>query len=399
MRTKAPAWLLPCLLAIGTTAAQDLKWGGSVRFYQFFRLEGLPESPFTNDRRDSEFGSFRFTLESRFNPRLKFEAHAVLDFLSPPSFGSSSLATGQSRTYLPLEHDFTGASADYDLVGRFDRLNLQLDFDSFRVVAGRQAVTWGVTYFWPVMDLFSPFAPQRVDRDYKEGVDAIRVTVPLGAYSEVQVIAASLGSSLGDDGAAAALARLHLGRIDLGLMGGKFHRDTVAGAFLTTGIQGTAYRGEVTWTLSGDPGDRLIDRRTFFRASLGLDRQLSPKVSLTLEFSYNGFGAGSPSQYALLAQSDRVQRGEVTALGTFYAGTALTWQLHPLWTLSQAVLVNWQDPSALWVPTLQWSTSDNSTVILGAQAGFGGEFGADLSLRSEYGPAPATLFAALQWYF
>ncbi len=340
MRIKGPIWLLCCLLLVGTAAAQDLKWGGSVRYYQFFRLEGLPESPFIDDRRDSEFGSFRFTLESRLHPRLKFEAHAVADFLSPPIFLSSSLATGQSRTFLPLEHDFTGTSADYDLVGRFDRLSLQMDFDSFRIVAGRQAVTWGVTYFWPVMDLFSPFAPQRVDRDYKEGVDAVRVTVPVGAYSEVQVIAAALGSSASDDGAAAALARLHLGPLDLGLMGGKFHRDTVAGAFFTTGFQGTAYRGEFTWTLSGDPRDRLIDRRTFFRASFGLDRQLTPDLGLTLEFSYNGFGAGSPSQYALLALSDRVQRGEVNALGTYYAGTALTWQLHPLWTLSHAVLVN-----------------------------------------------------------
>jgi hypothetical protein len=182
-------------------------------------------------------------------------------------------------------------------------------------------------------------------------------------------------------------------------MGGKFHRDTVAGAFFTTGIQGTAYRGEFTWTLSGDPRDRLIDRRTFFRASLGLDRQLTPDVSFTLEFSYNGFGAGSASQYALLSLSDRVQRGEVNALGTYYAGAALNWQLHPLWTLSNSVLVNWQDPSALWIPALNWSSSDNSTVLLGVQMGFGGEFDQNLSLRSEYGPAPATVFAAIEWYF
>ena len=390
--------LLPVLFALTPDLpAQSFNWGGSVRAYQFFRVEDLPETPF-NLRRDTEFGSFRFTLTTKFHPRVKWETHAVLDFLSPRLSGAGSLVAGENAAYLPLEHEFSD-STSYTLLGRFDRLNLQLDFDSVRVVVGRQAISWGVTYFWPAIDLFSSFAPQRIDRDFKEGVDAIRVTVPLGKYSEVEVIGAGLGSSLSDDGAAAAQARIYLGRLDIGLIAGKFHRDTVAGAFFTAGVRGIAYRGEVAWTLSGDPHDRRLDRRQFWRASFGIDRQLSPEVTATLEFSYNGYGVGSPSQYRLLAQSDRVQRGEVSALGTYYTGMAVSWQIHPLWTMTQTVLVNWQDPSVFWIPALQWSTSDNSTLLFAAQSGFGGGLNPDLSLRSEYGPVPTTLFAAVKWYF
>ena len=137
-------------------------------------------------------------------------------------------------TYLPLEHDFTD-STRVDLDGSLDRLNLRFDFDSIRVVAGRQAVTWGVTYFWPALDLFAPFSPRRVDRDYKPGIDAIRAIIPWGDYSELEVIGGVLGPSLQRDGTLGALARIYLGPVDVGLMGGKFHRDTVVGGFFTAG--------------------------------------------------------------------------------------------------------------------------------------------------------------------
>lgn len=404
-RGISPGNLRALGLALATTlfltplSAQSFDWGGSFRYFQFLRTESLPEFPGASSRRDSEFSSLRLTLTSQWTPQVKFESHAVLDFLSPPAVGAASLATGSSSTYLPLERDFTG-SEDYDLTGRFDRLNLQVNLDNgIRLVAGRQAITWGVTYFWPVMDLFSSFAPERVDREYKEGVDAIRANFPLGAYSELQVIGAVLGSSLKNDGAAAAQLRLHLGRLDLGLMGGKFHRDTVAGVFITTDWRGAAVRAETTWTQSGDPFDRTIGRRTFWRASGGIDRQLSPDWNLTFEFSFNGYGFSQAEDFLLLSQSDRIQRGEVNALGRYFGGAALSWELHPLWTLSNTLLVNWQDPSALWIPVLEWSTGDDSAIQFGAQSGFGGEFDSDLRPRSEYGPAPVTLFASARWYF
>lgn len=400
LRSTTVAYLLLFLAAsLGAPAlqAQTFDWGGSLRWYQFLRAESAEEEIFGR-RRDTEFGSARFTLESELGPKVVFQAHAVFDFLSPPVISAASTATGRSQNYLPLDHDFTD-SEDYDLTGRFDRLNLQFNFRNARIVAGRQAITWGVTYFWPVMDLFSSFAPERIDRDYKEGVDALRLTVPIGAFSEVQVIGAVLGTGFSDDQALAAQTRLYLGRFDLGLMGGKFHGDTVAGLFLTTDLAGSALRGEATWTDSGDPRDGLLGRSSFWRASLGVDRQLTPDVGFTLEFSYNGFGASGSEDYLLVAQTDRVQRGEVNALGKYYTGASFTWQIHPLWSLTNTVLVNWQDPSSFVIPALSWSSSDNSTILLGAQIGIGGEFDESLAPQSEYGPAPATMFAAITWYF
>jgi hypothetical protein len=388
-----------------TLQGQDLSWGGSIRGYQFLELEEVlpdeaepPVKDLFSGRQDTELLMLRLTLETSFTQHIKLEVHPLLQFASPSLTGSSQLATDITPTYLPLDHTFT-ATAQVDLNGSLDRFNFQFDFESIRVVAGRQAVTWGVTYFWPALDLFAPFSPGRVDRDYKPGIDAIRVTIPWGDYSEMEIIGGVLGSSLKRDGTLGALARIYLGPIDVGLMGGRFHRDTVAGGFFTSDVSGTGVRGEINWTQSGDEADRPRDRQTFWRAAVGVDRQLLPTVSLTLEFSFNGYGTSEASEYLALAGADRIVRGEINALGRGYAGMSTAWQFHPLGTLSNGLLLNWQDPSALWIPTCSWSTGNNSVFLLGAQVGLGKELLPQGVPRSEYGSTPSTIYAAFQQYF
>ena len=392
------ALFLPGILLISTleVRSQSLDLGGSARGYFFFRLEDLPE--FIDLRRDTEFTSFRFTLDSEFNPSIRLQAHAVLDFLSPPGSGAARIAQSRPSTYLPLDGILSEGDSHL-LTGRFDRLNLQFKINDVRVIVGRQAISWGVAHFWPTVDLFSSFAPERIDRDYKDGVDAARAIVPLGNYSELQVIGAVLGPSFREDGSAAAQLRFHMGTWDLGMVGGRFHGDTVAGVFITTDVQGTAYRGEVTWTRSGAAEDQLLDRERFWRVSLGLDRQLTPTTGISGEFHFNGVGVGDPSQYVRLAMTDRVSRGDVRSLGRYYTGGGFNWQMHPLVTLNQALLFNWNDHSLLWLPSLNWSTSDNSSLLLGAQWGIGPGVKDEMSIESEYGPVPATLYIGAKWYF
>jgi hypothetical protein len=356
----------------------------------------------TLSRRDTELLILRFTGNTFFGQHVRLETHPLLEFVSPSRLlGPSGLATSTTRTFLPLEHIFIH-NPDVELIGSFDRLNLQFDLNRVRIVIGRQAVTWGVAYFWPSLDLFAPFSPRRVDRDYKPGIDAIRATIPLGDFSEVEVIGAILGPSLSRDGTLAALTRFNLGPLDWGLMGGRFHRDTVAGSFLTTDAWGTGLRAEVSWTQSGDPEDRVRDRRTFWRAAAGVDRQLTPTFLVSAEFSFSGYGASQASDYLDWATADRVLRGEINALGRFYTGVSGVWNFHPLGTLTNTVLINLQDPSTLWVPSFQWSTSNNSDVLAGAQIGIGKGLqssGMGPVPQSEYGVIPNTLFVAIRVYF
>ena len=382
-------WVLtaPCL------QARDLDWGGSIRSYLFLR-----ERPVPGARRDSELAILRLTSNLELTRRVRVESHAILNFLSPPLSTSADLADSPATLYLPMERHLVNRP-EGRLLAAFDRLNLELEFDPLDVIVGRQALTWGVSYFWPALDLFAPFAPQRLDRDYKPGIDAVRGVLRLGQFSELEVVAASLGPDPGEDRAAGFQLRLNAGSVDVGIMGGSFHGDDVAGLFVTSDLAGTGLRGEVSWTRSGDATDAERNRETFWRGSIGVDQQLTPYLTLILEGAYNGYGTGTPGEYPLYFDSDRISRGEVNGTGRFYGGVSLALLLHPLCTFSSTALFNGSDGSLLWLPSLTWSTGNDSELLVGSQFGFGAGPGLDGHPGTEYGGVPRTLFVGFKQYF
>jgi len=182
-------------------------------------------------------------------------------------------------------------------------------------------------------------------------------------------------------------------------MGGWFHRDTVIGSFVTADVKGTGLRGELVWTKSGDPEDSDRQREKFWRGSVGLDRQLTSSLNLVSELAWNGYGTCDPSEYLSWLEADRVLRGEVNGLGRAYGGGSLSWMMHPLLTLSNTVLINLSDSSFLWIPSLIWSTGNNSEVVVGGQFSLGHKPTEDGTLRSEYGSVPGIIFGALKLFF
>lgn len=385
---------LTILLLGSICLGQDHIFGGSVRGYGFLAVEEVQGA----DYKGSALLLGRATQESYLGDNVVFEAHGLLSGLAPQQLGGTRIAVSPSRTFLPLQTVFVDKE-DFLLIGSLDRLNFQFDLEKARLVVGRQAVTWGVSYFWPAVDLFAPFAPQQIDRDYKAGVDAVRLVIPMNAFSEVEFVGAVLGSSFKRDGSGGALLRWNLGPADVGLMGGWFHRDTVIGSFVTADVKGTGLRGELVWTNSGDPEDRDRQRERFWRSSVGLDRQLTSSLNLVSELAWNGYGTCDSAGYLSWLDADRVVRGEVNGLGRVYAGGSLSWMMHPLLTLSNTLLINVNDPSSLWIPSLLWSTGNNSEVMVGGQLSIGHKPAKDGTLRSEYGSVPGIIFAALKLFF
>jgi hypothetical protein len=183
------------------------------------------------------------------------------------------------------------------------------------------------------------------------------------------------------------------------MMAGHFHEDTVVGAFVTANVRGTGLRAEVSFTDSGSSLDAILDREHFWRATVGIDRQLTPTISLMAECAWNGFGTDDPDRYPLIAAADRVQRGEVNSVGRSYLGGSLTWQAHPLASVTGAALLNLGDASGLLLPHLDWSLADNLALVFGGVFGLGPGLRADGRPRSEYGTSGETVYAAIKLYF
>jgi hypothetical protein len=381
------------LLLLNHALAEEWDLGADVRYFQFLALEDLPGT-----RRDAELFALRLKVEAIFTDSLSFEAHGLLEARSPVLATGASIATGGTRRYFDLEGNILNSS-DISATAEFDRLNLRLDRENYRLVVGRQAITWGVNYFWPALDLFAPFAPERIDRDYKAGVDAIRLTIPTGDFSEWDIVVAGQGSNIADDFSAAVLRRWNMANSDVGFMAASSHSDWVLGGFFVTELWGNGIRGEVAYTDSGDELDVEIGRADFWRASLGLDRQLSEKLTLVGEIAWSGYGATRPGDYLRILRADRVSRGEVNALGRPYAGVSLAWQAHPLLMVNGVGLANLDDGSILLQPTGTWSVSDNGTVLFGVIIGIGKGMTESGQLGSEYGATPTTVWGAFKYYF
>ncbi|MGA7827163.1 MAG: hypothetical protein WCA04_05860, partial [Geobacteraceae bacterium] len=87
--------------------------------------------------------------------------------------------------------DLTSVISENDdlvLYHRIDRLVLTLKPDWGVVRVGRQAVTWGNGLLFNPMDLFNPFAPTDIEREYKIGDDMVSLQTPLGGSGNLQVL-------------------------------------------------------------------------------------------------------------------------------------------------------------------------------------------------------------------
>jgi len=346
----------------------------------------------------------RLTAGGRPNDRIAFECHWVLSqdfFTAGRAAGVAGLGlSGTSDRYRVADMEASwgdGDSSGYSLV---DRVNIKLSFPQADLTIGRQAITFGQTYFWNPLDVFSPFDPRSFDRDYKPGVDAYRLDLPMGSFGGGNIIYASnwTGNAL--------LVRL-FGEIlgwDLAVQGGK----VCGGNEVGTGASGEAgpleVRGEASWFFSkmddpipSSPSVKLLDDS--FTGVAGLGRKITPEVGVEAEYLYNG--SGLPGN--LDAAAERVAAGDALHMGRHLAGVSVSWQAMPLLQTQLACLWSFSDRSLALQPGLTYSISDESELVVGALLNSGRRPSTDASgmshLRSEFGTNPNVFYAEYKVYF
>ncbi len=272
---------------------------------------------------------------------------------------------------------------------------------------GRQAIGWGVGLNWAPLDLLIGFSPVQLDREYRLGVDAVRFLVPLGSFTEGEIVYAAYGTRF-DDHATALRLRTTFPEagIDVGFIAGKYFEDAVAGALIVGEIAGVGLHSSLNLThhFGSDSGPR-----DFARFVAGADYRFSGNVFAVLEYYFNGWGASRPSRYINRFTSDRLRRGELFNLGRHYLGFVVDWEAHPLVHLGARGQSNLADPSAQIGPLLTLSVSDEATLECGAFFALGeggaalrseiGEMPTGVVLRSELGNSPHLFFAAAKVYF
>jgi len=280
-----------------------------------------------------------------------------------------------------------------------DRLNLRVPLGgSLSVRVGRQTISWASTLLLTPADPFTPFNPADPFREFRGGVDAVRMQAYPGPFSEVEAVLRPV--RLDGRTVWSALGRWQgLARgWELSAWGGALHEEAAAAVGTAGAVGDTGVRGELSL--------RRHDGGWTARGALGMDRWLEVAdrdLRISGEIRHDGLGARSGEALPEILAGDPYRRGELQLLGRWAAAATGSFQLHPLLSAEWVALVSFSDGSALLGPALSWSAGDEMTVRLGGYLGTGAGAVTVTELgvlpTSEFGSTPGIAYAALSLFF
>jgi hypothetical protein len=304
--------------------------------------------------------------------------------------------------------DLTGIIKETDddvLYHRIDRLALSLLPRWGVVRIGRQAVTWGNGLLFNTMDLFNPFSPEDIDRDYKTGEDMAFVQVSTGNVGDLQSVYVPRrdpenGNVEWNESSLAGKVHFPYGTTEFDVMGARHFNDHVIGLGGTGYFYDAAWRIDGTWTFL----DEDSDNNDYPSLVANIDYSWiwwNKNLYGFLEYFFNGLGN---TDYTKAINDpdivERIERGELFTLGRSYLGGHVRIELHPLFNVSLTTINNLDDPSGLIQPYATWDVKQNFQIVFGGNVFYGAsgtEFGGFPLPESDFQRIPSD--SAFLWLF
>ncbi len=303
---------------------------------------------------------------------------------------------GQARSgtdWLPLQGTLR-RSQHLEWRDRADRLSLRYATRAVEVTAGRQPVSWATTLFLTPADPFAPFDPSEPFREYRTGVDAVRVRASPSAFVELEGVVRPSDTPLGKTLTGALRAKAAMGHWELGGWGGVIHDEPAASLAATRTVAGAVLRAEAVVRRSAG--------RTVSRVAVGADRSFTVggrTLYLVAEYQRDGFGAARPEELPAVLFSAPAARAELQVYGRDVAAGQASYQVHPLLSVEMLTLWNLDDGSALLAPAIGYSAGSNVAFRAGLFAGRGRALLAGGTPGSEYGAVPTAVYVSLTAFF
>lgn len=289
---------------------------------------------------------------------------------------------------------------------RFDRLNLSVaPTDAADVTFGRQTISWATTLFLTPADPFVPFDPADPFREYRAGVDALRIQVYPGPFSDLDFVVRPTDTAVGRTITLLTRGRSVWNNWEISVWVGILHDEPAGALGLSGALGGTALRGELS--LREDAEDLAL------RGTVGVDRRYNVfdrDLYLVLEYQHDDYGAADANELLSVVLSEPFARGELQVLGRDEVAGQAAYQMHPLFNVSLLALWNLNDGSALIAPGAGYSLSNEIAIQAGLYLGLGEgvpetpatpvpPISPQPELPSEYGITPATAWLSVTAFF
>jgi len=371
----------------------DGEWGGHVKVRgavswpddeSFFQLvgtdpyyDGNTEVRLKNRLFFEEWGIFETHYEvilSGGDTRRKVK---TLERLYPDLFKATSTVTQpleDERRFMDLTKTID-EDDNHILYHRLDRFSLTLLPKWGAVHIGRQAVTWGNGLLFNPMDLFNPFSPADIERDYKIGDDMVSTQFSMSKIGDFQALYVprrdpTNGDVKWDQSSLAGKLHLARGTTEFDIMAAEHYNDTVVGLGSTGYWGDAAWRLDVTWTFLEDEG---MDGYLSLVANMDYSWAWWKKNFYGfLEFYFNGLCDDHYGDtFTDKEISERLERGELYTLGRTYLGGHIRVELHPLFNVYLTMINNLADPSGMLLPRAVWDVAKDVQITLGGNICYG----------------------------
>ena len=384
-------------------------WLGSRHQSSALVMGGLPAG-----ERDSALTYWRFRLDftgrhgERINSEIAYE-HRIRDVMngSGQAAGAGVLPSEASAPYRisQLDQPVSVRGTTFSHRHELDRALVAFHLSRGELIVGRQAVGLGRGVLFSSVDIFSPFSPLEVDREWRRGIDAINAEYNLSDTWSLGLVAAFGDTS--NDSACIARLRGYRGRFDGELILGRRARDYLYGLSVSATILGAEIHGEVA--AIDTPGDEAREGGLF-----GSDHYVGKIVlggSYTfdigsglytlLEYHFSGFGTRRIETAAqrLLDPSylTRYLRGDTQITGQEALALQISYDVDPGRTAGLLLLTSPNDGSGIISPSLTLNYAEDITIVGTVYLPFGNEPAAGV-VRSDYGASPRSCFLQVQFY-
>lgn len=333
-----------------------------------------------------------------FDPTITWTGGDAVQVLSATGLPIDQLPGSDSSRYFEWSDELL-SDDEHRLVTRVDRLSVAYRQSSWSIQIGRQAVSWGNGLVFQPLDLFSPFAPTTIDREFKPGVDSVLFESLIGNSNELQLLLIGRQDDVSHASPHTMAMKWHAewSEFSLDFIVAEHIDDDFTAFSLSLPVAGSLLRLETSRLCS--------DSTCTISGLVNIDYTFALGPALLYVFGelyHNGFGLEQATDSVSEALNERFARGEIFTLMKNYGSLGLNITWHPLWSQSFIYLENLDDESGLVQTAVNYEPGDASRLQFGVSAPFGDEnteFGQRVLADDFTTGGGATWFLSIAYYF
>jgi len=254
-----------------------------------------------------------------------------------------------------------------------DRLNVSYSNDTIYLKAGRQAISLTTTFFFSPNDFFSPFTVKSLNRDFKQGVDALYIETQT---SELSQLSAIWVHNRNQSTATSSIFRFESVFKDISwmILAGTIHPSFIPSQQV---FGGNIQADLNTIGIRAEGHVSFKDKQRYAEWVLGLEHRLSPDMTLSGEWFNHGSAMITP---------------HLPYSGKQYLALGANYQFTPLLLGNFSIIKNMDDQSQMSTAYINYSLSNESTLNISVLLPSGKTF-------SEFSSYPKAYSLDYQIYF